>query len=441
MRRLTVMAALSMIALGASTAGAQDWVGGAPMHGQIRVGADGNTYVGVWIEAPQIATPAARAPMAVSLVIDTSGSMAGEKIANARMAASSLVESLADGDVVSIYAFSNQVLQIAPPTVVSAGSRGTLMRGIDQIYAGGGTNMWDGMQVGVQRTREAPGTHPLRRVFLISDGLANIGPSDPESFGNLAAQATEWGTQITAIGVGVDYDQRTLHAVAVRSSGRLYHLAQPQQMAQILESELSLMSRSVALSAVLEVVPAAGVTIISGETTGTIVEGGRLRLPLGALYAGQRREVLFRARVDTSRVGNRPLAEARLVYETPDDQARRVQRASIDLEVAREVRRPEVAPRVAAMVANHEATVAQARAAEALRQGQQAQAVAELERARRRLAETAAAAPASPYSGELRARASRMQSAGEAAGAAATPAAQRSMSYDFADQAAEAEGY
>ena len=80
-------------------------------------------------------------------------------------------------------------------------------------------------------------------------------------------------------------------------------------------------------------------------------------------------------------------------------------------------------------------------AAEALRQGQQAQAVAELERARQRLAETAAAAPASPYSGELRARAARMQSAGEAAGAAASPAAQRSMSYDFADEAAEAEGY
>jgi uncharacterized protein (DUF58 family) len=56
--------------------------------------------------------------MAVSLVVDTSGSMSGEKIENARLAASSLIETLSDGDLVSIYAFANGVAEVAPPTTV-----------------------------------------------------------------------------------------------------------------------------------------------------------------------------------------------------------------------------------------------------------------------------------------------------------------------------------
>ncbi|MBZ0121766.1 MAG: VWA domain-containing protein, partial [Sandaracinaceae bacterium] len=250
---------------GASAAGAQapgGWVGGAPYQTRVVVGADGSTYVGIWVQAPQMPVARARAPMAVSLVIDTSGSMAGDKIENARMAASSLLETLSDGDVVSLYAFSDGVVELAPPTVLSAASRGLMMQRVRALAAMGGTNMWDGMQIAVRRMSEAPPSHPLRRVFLISDGRANVGPSDPASLGALAARATEWGTQVTAIGVGTDYDQTTLTAMAVQSAGRLYHLGQPYEMASILQNELQLLSRSVALNAYLEVEPAPGVLIL-----------------------------------------------------------------------------------------------------------------------------------------------------------------------------------
>ena len=86
------------------------WIQGSPVRTQVQVGANGETYVGVWIDAPNQAPGAVaqvRPPMALSLVVDTSGSMSGAKIQNARMAAASLLETLADGDIVSLYAFSN----------------------------------------------------------------------------------------------------------------------------------------------------------------------------------------------------------------------------------------------------------------------------------------------------------------------------------------------
>lgn len=446
MRR--ILGVLAVLAVGCSwcfgSVYAQNsWVGGAPHQTRILVDGNGDTWVGIWVDVPNTTGRVrARAPMAVSLVIDTSGSMAGEKIENARMAAASLLETLANGDIVSIYGFSNGVFEVAPPTVISAGSRGALMQSLRRIIADGGTNMWDGMQAGIAQMARAPTTHSLRRIFLISDGHANIGPSDPVSLGNLAANATESGTQITAIGIGYDYDQTTLAALAVRSSGRVYHLGQAHQMASILEQELHLLSRSVAVNAFIEVVPAPGVTIIEGATTGTVVENGRLRFALGAMYAGQRREILFRARLDTASTGTRQLATARLVYETPEERERRQQSVPIAYEVTRDAASAarSVAPRVAAMVADYEAVEAQRRAAELMQQGQAQQAAAVLAAAERRVQAQAAAAPPAARA-RIQQRASSLGTASTAAGAARSDAEMRARSYDFAQAAMSAEGY
>lgn len=444
MRRKIVgaLSALLVACLAPTAMAQQTWVGGSPQQSRIMVDANGDTWVGIWIDAPAVARPRTRAPMSVSLVVDTSGSMAGDKIQNARVAAQSLLESLSDGDIVSIYAFSSGVTEIAAPTVMSSATRGLLMQRISLLQAAGGTNMWDGMQVGVSRMSQAPATHPLRRIFLISDGHANIGPSDPMSLGNLAAGATEYGTQITAIGVGYDYDQSTLGALAVRSSGRLYHLGESHQMAAILQQELQMLSNSVALNAYIEVVPAPGVVIVEGATTGAVIESGRLRYPLGAVHAGQRREVLFRARIDTSSLGSRQLATARLVYETPSEREQRVQAVPIAYEVTRDRAATErsVAPRVVAMVADHEAAEAQRQAAALMQQGQSQQAAVVLENAQRRVEATAAAAPP-PARARLQARASSLGTASSAASSARTESEQRARSYEFADEAMSAEGY
>lgn len=443
MGRATV-AIVVWAALAASPAMAQQtrWIDGSALQTRIRVGADGTTYVGVWIDAPNQAPARLRAPMAVSLVVDTSGSMAGDKIQNARLAAASLLESLADGDIVSIYGFSNQVIEHAPPTVMSGATRAALMRRVAQLYAAGGTNLYGGVQAAISRMSQAPATHPVRRVFLISDGHANVGPSDTVSLSNLAAGATEFGAQITAIGVGLSYDQQTLSAMVVRSSGRLYHLAQPQQMAHILEQEMNLLSRSVAVNAYIEIVPAPGVTILTGVTLGSDVVNGRLRLPLGSLFAGQRREVLFRARVDTARLGRRPLAEARLVYQRPGEQRTRTERRALSYEVTNSASaaRASRAPAVAAMVANHQATVAQRRAAEMMRAGQAQQAAQQLAHARATLDAAARQAPRGAPARALRERSHRMERARQRAStvtAAEAPAA----AYELEDEAMSAEGY
>ena len=423
--------------------GATSWVGGAPVRTRVVVGADGETYVGVWIDAPEREGSSDRPPMALSLVVDTSGSMSGDKIQNARIAASSLLETLQDGDMVSIYSFDNGVREIAPPTVIGANSRTALMQSVQYLHAGGGTNMYAGVQIGVNRLASAPATHSVRRLVLISDGHANIGPSDPGSLGNLAANATEYAVQVTGIGVGLDYDENTLGALAVRSSGRLYHLEHPYQMATILQQEVQLLASTVATDAVIQIVPGPGVTILEGVTTGSRLDGTTLAIPLGSVYAGQRREILFRARVDTTRTGDRNLATARFVYnDTDGDRARRTQEVAVGYEVTRDTvaARGSAEPRVQAMVSNYRAAEAQRQAAVALNSGNRAEAERQYEFAEAALIDGAAVAPVEQRE-VMQDRLESVRSTRRRARSAATPAAARGAALESYDAALAAEGY
>src|SRR4029079_9043242 len=111
----------------------------------------------------------------------------------------------------------------------------------------------------------APTTHPVKRIVVISDGQANVGPSSPDVLGALAARGAEHGIQVTSIGVGLDYDENTLNALAVRSSGRLYHLAEPREMASILDREIKLLDSTMATDAFVEIVPAPGVQVLGAD--------------------------------------------------------------------------------------------------------------------------------------------------------------------------------
>jgi Ca-activated chloride channel family protein len=435
----------SPVAVGAQgPTGGNAFIGGSPAQTQIVIGANGETYVGVWIDAPPAREARRRAPMALSLVVDTSGSMSGEKIAYARQAASSMLETLADGDIVSIYAFSNGAMEIAPPTLVGPGTRPMLMQRVQFLQAAGGTNMYDGLSAGIARIAQAPASHPLRRVVLISDGQANIGPSDPTSLGDLAARGSESALQVTAIGVGLDYDENTLGAVAVRSAGRLYHLGNPAQMAQILEQEVMLLASTVATDAYIEIIPAPGVVILEGVTLGAQVSGNRLRVPLGNVFAQQHREILFRAQVDTSHPGARSLATARFVYAVPGQSGQqRVETAQLGYQVTTDARAAQasVAPRVQAMVATHQAAQAQLQAASALNRGDREGAVVALRQAEQTLRATAAAAPSVPERRRLEREAAQVQTRREAAAGAATPGASRAAALEVQSGAMDAYGY
>jgi Ca-activated chloride channel family protein len=180
-------------------------------------GSPGEAYLVLDLAAAAVQGQAVRPSMGVALVIDRSGSMAGDKIVNARAAAASFLQSLADGDVVSVYQYDDVVEQVAAPTVVDANSRAYLTAVVQGIQPRGSTNLHGGLVAGIESLSSALAERPVRRVILISDGLANVGPSSPMELGNTAAVGASRGISVTTIGVGLDYDESVMGTVAVRS--------------------------------------------------------------------------------------------------------------------------------------------------------------------------------------------------------------------------------
>jgi Ca-activated chloride channel family protein len=296
------------------------WIGASAESDLVLAGSD-ETTLGVWVDAPNLHT-GIRPKVDLALVIDTSGSMAGVKIENARSAARQLVQSLHDGDIVAIDTFSDDAHVLVPPTAIDATTRPRLLNAISQLRPAGSTNMFDGLSLGESQTGRAPQTHAVRRLIMISDGIANVGPSSPESLGVIAERGVRTGTQVTSLGVGIDYDEHTLNALAVRSSGRLYHLTEATEMASILQREMDLLGSSVASDAFVEIVPAPGVQLVPVDGVRTEWGGsGTLRIPLGVLYGGQHREALVRARFHgmSEPGGPKPLASVRLHFHDPSE--------------------------------------------------------------------------------------------------------------------------
>lgn len=243
-----------------------------------------------------------RTPVAMTLVIDTSGSMAGDKIEQARAAAIRFVEQLVDGDVVSVVSYGRAATVIVPATELS-GNRASIYTAIERLSASGNTCMSCGMIRGYHEVEEAP-SHYARRVVVLSDGQANDGIHTASGLGGLAETQVERGTVTSAIGLGEDYDETTMSAVATQGAGHYYFLPDASQMASIFERELRSLESIVASNVVVTIDAAAGVGIDAAHVVGAEQDGNTVRVVVRQLSAGEVRRfvlpVTFTAGVDES---------------------------------------------------------------------------------------------------------------------------------------------
>src|SRR5687768_16359995 len=152
---------------------------------------------GVWVDMPRSAA-AGHVPTALTLVMDTSGSMRGDKIVNASEAAARLVNELEDGDHVSIVTFSDHARELVRPTVIDHESRRLALAVIEELSADGGTAMHEGLKLAESQLWSTPDTHLVRRMVVVSDGKATVGPTAPDELGRIAEVGLQRGIQVTS---------------------------------------------------------------------------------------------------------------------------------------------------------------------------------------------------------------------------------------------------
>ncbi|MGI9407108.1 MAG: vWA domain-containing protein, partial [Hyphomicrobiaceae bacterium] len=188
-----------------------------PGQGSILRGHDGKVYLRIHLEGIRPPAESDRAPVNLALVIDRSGSMNGAKIVQARRAALMALDRLEADDILSIVTYSDRAEVLVPATRVR--DRHVLRRKINHIFTSGRTALYAGTKAGIGQVREFLRSERVNRVILLSDGLANIGPSTPEVLGRLGREAVADGISATTIGLGLGYNEDLMAKLAYNSDG------------------------------------------------------------------------------------------------------------------------------------------------------------------------------------------------------------------------------
>lgn len=257
---------------------------------------------------------AERAPLNLALILDRSGSMQGDKLRNVRQAASHVLDLLDERDRAAIVAYDDQVLTLAPSTAIGDRARADLKRAIGELQPGGWTDLGGGWLTGCQQIAGAPPGDALARALLLTDGLANRGMTDIEELTHHARELRRRGIATSTFGVGLDFNEQLLEALAEQGGGRFYYIERPAQIPAVFHTELGNLLTVVAREAFLSIGIPRGVGL---ELLGDLPherQGDRLRVYLGDLCAQERRHVYTRALVPPDAPGTALALHGELGY-------------------------------------------------------------------------------------------------------------------------------
>ena len=257
----------------------------------------------VWIDvAVRASGVQTRAPLAAALVIDRSGSMAGDKIDAARLAAERFINGLNDGDMLALVSYGSDVSVDLPFVTVDAASRRQALAIVRNIEEGGGTNIDGGLRAAQQQLRSGNVAGHVARVILVSDGRPTEGDRRSETLAAHARSMRDAGFTTSTIGLGLDYNEDLMEQLAVVGGGRYHYLKTGAQMAKILDDELQ-HGRNVVASNVklhLDRQLAPGLRVVSALGQTDLGNDNRLVIDVGDLAAGEERHVLVQVAVDNA---------------------------------------------------------------------------------------------------------------------------------------------
>jgi Ca-activated chloride channel family protein len=303
------------------------------------------------------------------LAIDCSQSMAGEKLETAKNAALQIVDQLRPTDYISVVAFADKASVIVLRE--TATNKDEIRRRIQQIELGSLTDLYAGMELaynvltGAFQSSE-PGlvkgfkqllrleqvlatTSPtslsgfgINRLILLTDGQPTKGHTDERSFVDLSKKIRDSGISITPIGIGEDYNEDLLIAIATASGGRWYAITDVRgEIPKVFAQELSDMKTVMLVRPVLHVHLMAGaelsniyrIGLMATEVVDFQRAGSDYIIPLEDVRAGHVLRIVFNIHIPPKPVGVWRIAKITLtgpgtelskdvVIESTEDQSR-----------------------------------------------------------------------------------------------------------------------
>jgi Ca-activated chloride channel family protein len=253
--------------------------------------------------------------------------MSGEKLEQAREAAVAAVQMLGSEDIVSVVAYDDSADVIVPATKLT--DKQSVINKIRAIQPGGNTALFSGVSRGAAEITKFREPSRVNRVVLLSDGLANVGPSSPGELGDLGASLQRDGISVSTIGLGLGYNEDLMANLARRSDGNHRFAERATDLAQLFRAEFDGVLSVVAQSVLVTIECPAGVKPIRSIGRDAEIFGQRVVAKLNQVYADQEAYILLEAEVSPGKAGeSRTFADASISYFDPRSRQNRSERKS-----------------------------------------------------------------------------------------------------------------
>ncbi|HUW62608.1 MAG TPA: VWA domain-containing protein [Candidatus Bathyarchaeia archaeon] len=288
-------------------------------------------YLRVGLTGQDGARQRRRAPVNLAIVLDRSGSMSGGKLDRAKEAAIHAIGRLRDDDIVAVVAYDTNVEVIVPAT--KASEREAIYQAILRLQPGASTALFAGVSKGAQEIRKFMGqirvkantdngdvlefaTSPyVNRIILLSDGLANEGPSTPGALGELGLSLGREGISVTTLGLGEDYNEDLMTALAQKSDGNHTFIRTAADIESAFDRELGDVLSVVAKEVRIKIEFSDGVRPVRLLGRNAEFAGQVVTTSLNQVYDGQMKYVLVEAELPALSVAESfPVASVDIAY-------------------------------------------------------------------------------------------------------------------------------
>lgn len=252
--------------------------------------------------------------MNVALVIDRSGSMSSfGRMENARRAALMAVDRLGPDDILSVVSYDDKVQIEVPATKLS--DRSTVRDKISRLSPRGSTAIHAGLLAGSDEVRKFKSHDRVNRIVLLSDGLANVGPSKPADFVSLGRELAAEGITVSTIGLGNGYNEDLMAGLARAADGGHVFVQESADLTQFLAREFDDAQGIVGQDVEIIIRLRPGVRPLRSLDREAQIKERQVTYKVGTLVGGVEQILLAELDIEADAArGNGPLAEIGITY-------------------------------------------------------------------------------------------------------------------------------
>jgi Ca-activated chloride channel family protein len=240
--------------------------------------------------------------------------MRGDKLRYVQQATQHVLTLLDERDRLAIVAYDDNVSLVAQSQNITEQNRRDVSARIDALQPGGWTDLSGGWLEGCRQVAAHQDPTVVCRALVLTDGLANRGITDLEQLTHHARELRRRGVATSTFGVGLDFNEHLLEALATEGGGHFYYIERPAQIPDMFRDELGQLQTVIAREAVLLIGVPKGVTInVLGEVPHER-EHDRIRIFLGDIYAGEQRAVYVNVETQPDSAGTTIFLKGELGY-------------------------------------------------------------------------------------------------------------------------------